>query len=69
MADIINLRQWKKRKARADKAEQADKNRAASSVPGKVKKAVRKQRDKELSRLEGKKLEKKDETGQDRNDS
>jgi len=56
MADVVNLRQFRKRKQREDREEQADKNRKAHGVSSKVKKLSAVTQDIEARKLDGKKL-------------
>ncbi len=57
MADIINLRQWKKHKARERKEDKAEQNRITSSIPGRKKRQMKEIAHKQLLRLEDKKLD------------
>jgi hypothetical protein len=57
MADILNLRRARKAKARAEKDRAADANRIAHGTPKALRKLEAARREKELSRLESKKLD------------
>ena len=53
MADIVNLRSVRKRKAREEKARQADENRALHGTTKAQKLAQRTERDREAAALDG----------------
>ena len=53
MAEIVNLRMARKKAARERREELADKNRAAYSVPGRVRRAARAESDREQRILDG----------------
>lgn len=57
MADLINLRRARKAKARADKDKTAQANRVAHGTPKALRKLEEARREKELSRLDAKKLD------------
>ncbi|MGB0682866.1 MAG: DUF4169 family protein [Magnetovibrionaceae bacterium] len=57
MAEVINLRQARKRKARADKAEQAEQNRIRFGRTKSEREALDKQKDRQRADLDGKKLD------------
>jgi hypothetical protein len=57
MAELINLRRARKAKARAEKDKAADANRIAHGTPKSLRKLEEARREKELSRLESKKLD------------
>jgi hypothetical protein len=57
MADLINLNRARKAKARAEKDKTADANRIAHGTPKALRKLEAARREKELSRLESKKLD------------
>lgn len=54
MTDIVNLRQFKKRKARAEKEAEADNNRKHHGVSSKLRKQAKAQNRIEADRLAGK---------------
>lgn len=56
MADLINLRRARKAKTRADKDKTAQANRVAHGTPKALRKLEEARREKELSRLDAKKL-------------
>lgn len=53
MADIVNLRSVRKRKARDEKARKADENRARHGRTGAQKLAEKTERDREAAALDG----------------
>jgi hypothetical protein len=57
MADLINLRRARKAKTRADKDKTAQANRVAHGTPKALRKLEDARREKELSRLDAKKLD------------
>jgi len=57
MADLINLRRARKAKTRADKDKTAQANRVAHGTPKALRKLEDTRREKELSRLDAKKLD------------
>ena len=57
MADLINLRRARKAKTRADKDKTAQANRVAHGTPKALRKLEEARREKELSRLDAKKLD------------
>ena len=57
MADLINLRRARKAMARADKDKTAQANRVAHGTPKALRKLEEARREKELSRLDAKKLD------------
>jgi len=61
MVEPVNLRQFRKRKARDEKKLKADKNRKIHALPTALKKAARAKTDKEITKLDGHKLEPKHE--------
>ncbi|MAI91397.1 DUF4169 family protein [Ponticaulis sp.] len=58
MADIVNLRNFKKRKARDDKAGEAEANRAKFGATGKQKKLSKLEAELARRKLDGAKLSK-----------
>jgi len=60
MVEPVNLRQFKKRKQRAEKEKQADENRKKFGVSTKVKKAAKANAQLNIVKLDGSKLDKKD---------
>jgi hypothetical protein len=60
MAEIVNLRQHRKAKARADRQEQADKNRVQHGLSKAEKQLAKRQNELEGSRLTGKQLDEDD---------
>ncbi len=57
MAEIVNLRQARKRATRKAAETQAEHNRALSSVPGKIKRVQRENSEIEMRKLDGHKRE------------
>jgi hypothetical protein len=57
MADLINLRRARKAKAKAEKDKAAEANRVAHGTPKALRTLAEARREKELSRLESKKLD------------
>lgn len=57
MADLINLRRARKAKTRTDKDKTAQANRVAHGTPKALRKLEEARREKELSRLDSKKLD------------
>jgi len=60
MVEPINLRQFRKRKARAEKEKQAEENRKKFGISTKVKKAAKANEQLNVVKLDGSKLDKKD---------
>jgi len=56
MAEIVNLRQARKRLARAAAADQADANRTAFGLPKRLREAAKTERETLASRLDGRRL-------------
>jgi hypothetical protein len=54
MAELVNLRQFRKRKKRKDEAESAEKNRDLHGISTKLKKQARQQNELEKRRHDGK---------------
>ena len=52
MAEIVNLRQVRKRAARAGKERRAEENRALHSLPARERKAIAKENEQRLARLD-----------------
>lgn len=57
MADIINLNQYRKAKARAEKERLAEQNRLRHGRTGAEKRVVRREQERQVLELEGKRLE------------
>jgi len=57
MGEIVNLRQARKQKARAEKEQRATENRARTLTPKALRDLEKKRREKVLKDLEGKKRE------------
>jgi len=57
MADLINLRRARKAKVKAEKDKAAEANRVAHGTPKALRTLAEARREKELSRLESKKLD------------
>ena len=57
MGETVNLRQWKKRRERADAETTAARNRAAYGVPKPVKQQIEAEAAKAAALLDGKKLD------------
>ena len=57
MSEVVNLRQFRKRRKREEKETAAEENRARHSVPGAVKRASRAAKDVADKKLDGKKLD------------
>ncbi len=57
MAEIVNLNRARKARAKADKEKTADANRVLHGTPKALRKLEAAKRDKELSRLESRKLD------------
>lgn len=60
MVEPVNLRQFRKRKQRADKEKQADENRKKFGISTKLKKSAKANEQLKSVRLDGTKLDKKD---------
>lgn len=56
MVDPVNLRQFRKRKAREEKAQQAEANRKLHGISSKLRKQVKQQNEAAIARLDGKRL-------------
>ncbi|TKT80120.1 DUF4169 family protein [Aquamicrobium sp. LC103] len=65
MAEILNLRMARKRRARADKEREADRNRILHGLPKAERKAASTERERALSALENHRREKTDGTRED----
>ena len=57
MADIINLNQFRKAKARAEKERLAEQNRLRHGRTGGEKRVARREKERQIVELEGKRLE------------
>jgi hypothetical protein len=57
MAEIVNLNRARKAKARAEKDKTAEANRIAHGTPKALRKLAKARREKDLSRLDAKKLD------------
>ena len=64
MAEIVNLRQARKRAARTERERKADENRALHSLPGKERKAALRETEKLEQRHEAHRLERGSEGGE-----
>ncbi len=60
MVEPVNLRQFRKRKQRADKEKQADENRKKFGISTKLKKSAKANEQLKSVRLDGTKFDKKD---------